>query len=390
MSNYVQKFYEELFLFSLENAYDSGLISHDENFLTYIKSKQDISNFYVMNLSVLADSFEDIHYDMNDVYLSNKVDYALGSDLDEIGRIIGCTRPQATRASVVLTFRTGSYDTVKTIPAGILVSNNAGVTYSTVKDTELPTGATEVDVYALAVEPGIGSRVLAGTLNSILSDVSEESMGVALNSVTNKSSSSGGEDTYDDESYRELILEWRNENIRGSKEAYHKFFSNYDGVTSYTLIPNWNGVSGTLKIVVDPGDPEQLNDIYTQLCENVTQLPEDITLFAPEAVPIDIYAVCNVDIDVINPYSSVEKDSIKSRIEDAVKLYVDGNVTDFTGLKIGEDFIPYQLGVFISKLVPELKDITFKYPRNTDGEVVPITITDEQKAVSHDVKIEIL
>ena len=390
MSNYIQKFYEELFLFSLENAYDSGLISHDENFLTYVKSKQDISNFYVMNLSVFADSLEDVHYDMQDVYLSNKVDYALGRDLDEIGRIIGCTRPPATRASVVLTFRTGVYDTVKTIPAGITVSNNRGVSYSTVNSVELPSGTSEIDIYALADEAGMGSRVLAGALNSIVSDVSEETLGVALNSVTNRESSNGGEDAYDDELYRELILEWRKENIRGSKEAYRKFFANYDGVTSYTLIPNWNGVSGTVKIVVDPGDPEQLRDIYNKLCDGVTQLPEDITLFAPEPVPIDIYAICNVDIDVINPYSSVEKDSIKSRIEEAVRLYVEGNVTEFTGLRIGEDFIPYQLGVFISKLVPELKDITFKYPRDTNGEVVPITITDEQKASLNDVNIEIL
>lgn len=390
MSNYVQKFYEELFLFSLENAYDDGLISHDENFLTYIKSKQDISNFYVMNLSVLADSLEDVHYDMQDVYLSNKIDYALGTDLDEIGRIVGCTRPAATRASVVLTFRTNSYDTVKTIPAGVTVSNNKGVSYVTVNDVELPTGTSEIDIYALASEAGMGSRVLANTLTSIVGDATEETIGVSLNSVTNKNPSSGGNDTYNDEEYRELILDWRKENIRGSQEAFTKFFAEYDGITSYTLIPNWNGVTGTLKIVVDPGDSTQLNDIYTKLQSSVTQMTEDITLFAPEPVPIDIYAVCNVDIDVINPYSSIEKDSIKARIEDAVKLYIDGNVTEYTGLRIGEDFIPYQLGVFISKLVPELKDITFKYPRDTTGEVVPITITDEQKAVSHDVNIEIL
>ena len=68
-NRYTQKFYEELFLFSLENAYDWGLISHDENFTDYVKSKQDISNFYVMNLSVLADSIEDVYYDITDVQL---------------------------------------------------------------------------------------------------------------------------------------------------------------------------------------------------------------------------------------------------------------------------------------------------------------------------------
>ena len=85
---------------------------------------------------------------------------------------------------------------------------------------------------------------------------------------------------------------------------------------------------------------------------------------------------------MINPYSSVEKESIKSRIIDAIRLYVDGNVTDYNGLKIGEDFIPYQLGVFIHKQVPELKNINFSYP------TAPITIGDEQKGVSNDIVIE--
>ena len=196
MSNYVQKFYEELFLFSLENAFDSGLISHDENFLTYVKSKQDISNFYVMNLSVLADSLEDVHYDMQDVYLSNKINHALGVDLDDIGRIVGCSRPQATKASVVLTFRTGSYDTVKIIPAGITVTNNKGISYSTDNRVELPPNTTEIDIHASADVAGTGSRVLAETLTTLASDVSEDTIGVSLTSVINKVDSSGGYDTY--------------------------------------------------------------------------------------------------------------------------------------------------------------------------------------------------
>lgn len=384
---YVQKYYDELFLNNLENAFDSGLISHDEEFTTYIKSKQDISNFYVMNLSVYSDSEEDIYYDMTDVYNSHKIGLALGSDLDDIGDEVGCQRPLATRASVELTFITEVYETVKTIPEGIQCSTVDGIVYQTVEDAELPPNTNEITIQALALESGTKSRVLAETITKIDSNATDETIGVTLKSVINHNHSSGGTNAFNDEEYRELILNHRKENIRGSNEAFEKFFDNYDGLDSYKLIPCWNG-SGTLKVVLDPGTPYQLNDVYNKLKDSVTQIDDDITMFSFEPVPLDIYAVCNVDIDLINPYSSIEKETIKSRIIDAIKLYIDGNVTEYTGLKIGEDFIPYQLGVFIHNLVPELKDITFKYPRNKDGEVIPITITDEQKGVANDINIE--
>lgn len=381
---YAQKYYEEIFLVNLENAYDNGLISHDEEFMTYIKSKQDISNFYVMNLSVFSDSIDDVYYDMTDVYNSNKVTLALGEDLDRsIGDSIGCLRPEATSASVLLEFTTEEYDTVKTIPIGIQVATKDGVTYSTVEEVDLPPYTTTISVQANAVEPGMASRVLAGTLTYFVSDTSEESIGINIKSVTNPSSSSGGTNTLNDEEYRNLLLNHRKENIRGSWEALEKFFTEYEGLNSYKLIPCWNG-SGTLKVVLDPGTPYQLNDVYNKIISGVAQFDDDISMFSYEPVPINIYATCNVDIDLINPYSSVEKEAIKSRIVDAIRLYIDGNVTQYSGLRIGEDFIPYQLGVFLKeeKLVPELKNITFSYP------TAPITIRDEQKGVANDIVIE--
>ena len=152
-------------------------------------------------------------------------------------------------------------------------------------------------------------------------------------------------------------------------------------MNSWKVIPNWNN-TGTIKIVLDPGTPFQLNDVYNKIKCSVDQLDNDITMFSFEPVPINIYATCNVDIDLINPYSTIEKEAIRSRIVDAIKLYLDGNVTDFTGLRIGEDFIPYQLGVFIHDYVPELKNINFSYPTG------PVTIEDEQKGVSNEIIIE--
>lgn len=387
-SNYLPKYYNELFLNLLESANDEELISHNEKFESYIKNKQDISSFYVMTLSILADNIEDVYYDMNDVYLSDKIENALGTDLDDIGAKLGCPRPQATRAGVNLTFRLNTpYDGVITIPANVIVSNNFGVAYYTTEEVVVPIGETKVTAFALAIEPGMEYRVSSDTLTVIESDVTIQGGDVVGLSVTNELSSSGGRNVYDDEEYRELLLNWIESNIKGSKGAYEKYFASVDGLDSYKLVPNWNGVTGTVKVVLDPGTPEQLKKCYDEIMGGVVQFTEDVVLFPPDYVPINIYAVCDVDIDVINPYSSTEKDEIKSRIETAIKNYIDGNLystdrKEYIGLELGEDFIPYKLGVYISQKVPELKNIGFKYPLNT------IPISDEQMCKSNEVTIE--
>ena len=255
---YVQKDYEKLFVNLLEEAYDNSLISHNELFVDYVKNRQDISSYYVMTLSIIAESEEDIYYDMTDVYYSAKVEYALGEDLDDIGSIVGCPRPQATSAGVELTFTINlPSESTTPIPKGTVVSTKKGVSYITVEDADIPAEAESVKVYALSVEPGWEYRVPSESLTIIETELSEGS-GVK---VTNLESASGGSDAYDDEEYRELIMEWVKNNTRGSKEAYDRYFATVDGLDSYKLIPNWD-VSGTLKIVLDPGYPYQLNKCY--------------------------------------------------------------------------------------------------------------------------------
>ena len=375
---YVQKYYEELFTNLLEEAYDNSLISHNELFVDYVKSRQDISSYYVMTLSIIAESEEDIYYDMTDVYYSAKVEYALGEDLDDIGSIVGCPRPQATSAGVELTFTLNlALDNTLLIPKGTIVSTKNGVSYITVEDGDIPAGENSVNVFALSIEEGWDYRVPRDSLTIIETEFPEGS-GVK---VTNLESASGGSDAYDDEEYRALIMDWIKNNTRGSKEAYDRYFATVDGLDSYKLIPNWD-VSGTLKIVLDPGYPYQLKKCYEEIMDSICQFPDDITMFPPDRIPINIYAKCNVDIDEVNPYSAMEKESIKTRIIDAIKLYIDGDVSNYKGLRIGEDFIPYKLGVFIHDLVPELKNIVFTYPNE------PIVITDEQMGISNDINIE--
>ena len=385
--NYQQRYFAEIFYNMISDAVENGLISNADDFVEYISNRQDISNYYVMTLAIISDTVEDVYYDLTDVYDSSKIEYAIGSDLDSIGEIVGCPRPQATKAGVNVTFTMAQLQTTtKTIPAGTIVSTRTGITYVTLEDKDIPIGEFSVDVYCESTDYGSAYRVLS---NSIV-NVELTLDGVSFR-VNNNENSSGGREAYTDEEYRTLLLDWVKNNTKGSREAYERYFSTFDGIDGYKLIPNWNG-SGTLKIVIDPGYPYQLNKAYNEINESVCQLPDDITMWSPTRVPISVYCSVNVDIDQVNPYSESEKEEIKSKIIDAIYLFVDGDTVNYSGLGIGEDFVPHQLGVFISLVVPEVQNINFyesgdkfcKWRENTKDEVVqllqanPVSINDEE------------
>ena len=362
------------------------MISHAEDFLDLIDDREDISNYYVMDKSVIVNMVTSIIYpDMTSVYESAKVEYAEGTDLDDIGATRGIPRPPATSSSVEVTFSLlNSWEGINTdiiIPAGITLVTDDNIEFETMEDLYLSNGSSTVNIQCLSKETGSDTKISANTLVNIKDSLDYDF------SVTNPEASSGGEDEYEDDEYRYLLLNWFKVHLKGSLEAYENYFANFDGIDGYKLVPNWDG-SGTMKIVLDPGTPYLLNKAYTEIKESVCQSDEIIMMFPPIEKIIDIYAVVNVDIDQINPYSDMEKQDIQNRILQAIKVFIDGGyMVDgnyYPGLMLGEDFIPHKLAVFLDDEVPELKNITFTTPDNY------VTILDEEIGVSGNLTIEMI
>ena len=92
--------------------------------------------------------------------------------------------------------------------------------------------------------------------------------------------------------------------------------------------------------------------------------------------------------EVIYIMSPIYWGTYAPEIETAIKVFIDGgyrvNNVYYSGLKIGEDFIPHKLAVFLDEEIPELKNITFNYP--TDY----ISINDEEKGSSNNITIEMM
>ena len=380
--NYEEKSYEEIFESMLEDSLEKGLISHAEDFAAYVADKEDISNYYVMDKSVIAEMFATAYESITSVYESAKVEYAEGNDLDEIGKIVGIERPPATYAEAEVTFRLSqTIEEDLNIPAGIIISTVDNIEYRTLENLFIAADGTEATIPCIAVEPGVSSKVIENSLTRIVDDLE-----VQL-TCTNDKASSGGTEQYTDDEYRYLLLNWTKIMIKGSDDAYENYFANFDGIDSYKIVPNWDG-TGTVKVVLDPGTPSQLNQAYDDLQGSITQASEDIVMFSPISKYIDIYAVVNVDIDQLNPYSTVEKDEIRARIITGIKCFIDGGYrvdgSYYQGLVLGEDFIPHKLAVFLDDEIPELKNITFNYPEDY------IPILDEEIGVSNTITIEML
>ena len=216
--NYSQKYYEEIFEKMLNDSVENGLISHAEDFTSYIENKEDISNYYVMDKSVIAEMFASFYEDLTAVYNSIDIDIAEGEDLDNLGKIVGISRPMATYAMAEITFTISQIQNEEEIiiTDEIIVSTEKGIQYRTLEEVYIPIDETSATVQAIALEPGISSKVIENTLTNIESEFDIE----GNITCTNMKSSSGGSETYTDSQYRELLKNWIKINLKGSNEAY--------------------------------------------------------------------------------------------------------------------------------------------------------------------------
>lgn len=380
--NYAEKQYEEIFEAMLDDSLKKGLISHAEEFPALIKNNEDISNYYVMDKSVIALMFSKVYKDLTKVYESAKVEYAEGSDLDSLGEILGISRPRATSAEVICVFTLNEpAENNISIPEGVTVSTDSGVEYITLEEIFISAEEIQASVATRAIVPGVSSKIVEHQITKIVDDLEYSLI------VDNPVSSNGGEEEYNDDEYRYLLINWTRIHLKGSIEAYENYFASFNGIDSYKIIPNWDG-AGTIKCVLDPGTDYQLNKAYKELQENITQSTEDIFMSSPTPKPIDIYAKVNVDIDQVNPYSLMEKEDIKSKIINCIKVFIDGGYrvdsSWYPGLVLGEDFIPHKLAVFLDDEVFELKNITFIYPEDY------ISILEDEIGIINSITIEMI
>ena len=382
---YTKKEYPEIFKKELLNGLEQGLISRQEDFERYIANREDISNFYVMILSVVAEAVDNLYDDLDNEYYSNKVDYAVKSDMDDLGLLLNCSRPEGTRSAVKVTFTLSQQQVDEVhIPAGIVVNSTNGLSFRTSEELYFGDGETIKTITALCTVKGSSNQTMANTVTVIESDLSDYITGSIT--VNNLSSSFGGSDPFDDADYRTLLKNWILKNQKGNLSAYEEYLENVDGLESYALAPLWDG-SGTIKLILDCDESDEImNEVWEGVNSEVIEATEDIVLATPEKIPIDVSTTVDVNIDRVNPFSEQEMGDIKSQIEAAINHYIHGgmrvNGKYYNGLTIGMDFVPFQLARFVSEEVPLVQNMEFDYPSTV------ITIDSDEIGVPGDITIE--
>lgn len=379
-----KKEYDEIFLEGLNNALEEHLISRQEDFEKYIKNKDDIENFYVLLLSVHAEWIAEIYESMQKIYDSTFIDRAKGIDLDKIGAIVGVPRANGTRSYLDILFNLNypvSEDVI--IPAGTLLLSKEGIDYSTSKTVTIPAGEDKVIAPAYSTSVGVNSNLAADRIIKIANNAGFKTSGIK---VRNEYSSSGGQRVMGDDEYREYLKNWTDIQEKGTEWAYKEYFRNCDGLDGYKIVPRWDG-TGTIKIILDlngNAGEDLMNTIYHELQENIALYDDDIYICTASKTPINVTCSVNVDYDTVNPYSESYKENLREKIIKLITIYVDGgfwNGEYYKGMNIGEDFIPYKLGVFLDNKISELKNITFNYPDK------PIIIGDEMIASAGEINI---
>ncbi len=358
--NFEMKDFETIFKEAIVNAQEMSFLSDDEDFISHIESLQDIENFYVMDLSVVAVMIARAFVAIGLVYDSNDINVAVGRDLDKIGDWFSIERPSAKKSVVELQFYIESEtDSDIVIPEGTIVQTENQEQYVTDETVIITEGSTSTTVNARSVLTGYASRVNENTLTDIVSTIDSNNAHLY---VTNPQNSSDGRNSATDDEYRELIRQWKKTLIRGTKSAYKYFFEHYEGIDGYHLVPLWDG-TGTLKVIIDPDDERIIQDIQEKLSDNVAMADDDIIVEGATRKTININCSVNVDIDELIPYSAVEKEDIRLRVENSIKTFINGGFrrdgSYYSGLTIGEDFIAHKCYVFVDSEVPELKTIEF-------------------------------
>lgn len=254
---------------------------------------------------------------INETGRQNLLRYADGNRLDAIGDLYANPRLEAEKATVVLQFKiSAAQETELVIPKGTRVTVDGVYTFVTVDNLifEAKTEILTKEVEAEAVNAGSAyNDFVAGQINKMVDS------NPYVEEVKNTTTSSGGTDIEDDESYRErLQLSPFNFSVAGPSESYRSIALSVSNRIGDIHV--YSPSAGTVEIVVIENNgviPDIAEELITEIylacsAKNVRPLTDLVQVVPATAVNTTLevqYYVANGDI------------STKPAIEAAVEEY---------------------------------------------------------------------
>lgn len=298
----------------------------------------------------------------------NLLAYASGDFLDHIGVRLNTDRMPAQAAQTIIRFTIASQPQTVTIPKGTRVTPDGKIFFATTDVVDVPSGTTQVDITAECTTAGtIGNDWEPGQINRLVDPLPW------VTKVENITTSSGGTDTEDDDSYRERIRKAPERySVAGPYGAY-----DYWARTAHQSIIDVSVSSpspGQVEIrpLLEGGEipSQEILDTVDAVCNdrNIRPLTDLVTVLAPTVVNYDITLTYWID---------ESNSSIAASIQEAVNEAIDEYVT-WQKSKLGRDVNPSKLTARIINAGAKRVEI-----------IVPIytAITKDQVAVANNITV---
>lgn len=322
-------------------------------------------------VEVLAESEDIANYYIEYVYKCMNIDNCYGDDLDRSVRILGLTRDVAKPAIGELTLYTGDnpaqYDIE--IPYGTIVStkpNRDGtVTEFYISDTDavLKAGESSIDVAITCTEAG-SIYVPKGAIMVLTQSLQ------GISSIVNQNPINGGQNIETDEEFRERIRNVRETFGKCTDEAIEAAVSEISGVTSVSVVDQYEGIGTTgIIVVTDTVPPPE------SLKVDIESMVNEVKASGIKAI-IVYTNVMNVDINIEITNISADDYGI---IAETINQYC-------SSLSAGQGFIVKQMERKILNAIDKTEadndnvDITTISPSNnvaitTEQIIRPLSIT---------------
>lgn len=235
---------------------------------------------------------------------------AEGENLEKHGALRGMERTAERKAEGTLRFGISSALSENlTIPAGTVCLTEERVAFETTAEGKLLAGNTSVDVAAQALEPGKSGNVLAGKI------VRMQTKPDGIETVTNVSAFTGGQERETDESYRERILEAFQNLSNGTNIGYYKELAmSVPGVDDVEVIPCMNGI-GTVGVII-ASDTGTVSSSVVTAVNSLMAARKELGITVAVATPVKVEVAVQANIQPAADYSL---DQAKAAVQAAIE-----------------------------------------------------------------------
>lgn len=226
----------------------------------------------------------------------NLLRYAAGGNLDHIGVLVGADRLAAAAATTTVKITLSEERAVSTlIPAGTRITAGDNVFFAIESNVNIVAGETTATASARCTVTGSsGSGYLPGELKTIVDPVP------FVASIVNTTTSEGGAEVEDDDSYREAIHEAPEKfSCAGPDGAYEYFAKRASALIADVSVTSPQPGKVQIVPLLEGGEipGEEILDAVLEVCNDRTVRPltDQVSAVAPTKVEFDITAAYYID-----------------------------------------------------------------------------------------------